>query len=120
VPEIGSESFREVIVAGYRTVWLTSKAGTEDGTALTRRLRLSRRTRNATDPDYASMQFEKYARMAGLIDNLRFHSQRHTTPAWLLHRGTPLTIVKSHMGHVSVQTTVIYNHDDQQLTSAAI
>jgi integrase len=72
------------------------------------------------NPEYVSEQFKKYVRKAGLPENLRFHSQRHTTATWLLQRNTPLTMVKSHMGHASVQTTMLYSHDNQQLTSAAI
>ena len=60
-------------------------------------------------PDSLTHGFRKIARKCGLA--VRFHDLRHAHASLLLESGVPLHVVKSRMGHSSIQTTVdTYGH----------
>ena len=60
-------------------------------------------------PDSLTHGFRKIAVKCGL--EARFHDLRHAHASLLLESGVPLHVVKTRMGHSSIQTTVdIYGH----------
>lgn len=54
--------------------------------------------------------FKRLVRHAGLRDELKFHSLRHSFGTWLYRKGVPLQFIQQWMGHKSMQTTEIYAH----------
>lgn len=64
--------------------------------------------------------FKKYIKLGkernpNLFQELRYspHSMRHTTGQHMLEAGVPLMVIKSFLGHASVQTTQIYVESPQ-------
>ena len=57
-----------------------------------------------------SKRFKRYVRMAGLSDDIHFHSLRHTYASWLVMAGVDLFRVKELLGHVDISTTMRYAH----------
>jgi len=58
--------------------------------------------------DYIVHNFKKYIRIAGLRDELHFHSLRHTFATWLVQKGVSIYKVSKLLGHADVKTTQIY------------
>ncbi len=67
---------------------------------------------NPPKPDRVSKRFKFYVRKAKLADreDLKFHSCRHTTGAWLTMQGVPLRVISEILGHSSTQVTEMYSH----------
>jgi integrase len=57
-----------------------------------------------------SERFKAYARIAGLPEEIHFHSLRHTGATWLVESGVPLPYIKDICGHSSINVTMIYAH----------
>jgi integrase len=50
----------------------------------------------------------------------RIHDLRHTCASWMIQRGVALPVVRDHLGHESIQTTVdLYGHLDRRSMAAA-
>ena len=50
----------------------------------------------------------------------RIHDLRHTAASWMIHRGVVLPVVRDHLGHDSIQTTVdLYGHMDRRSMATA-
>jgi site-specific recombinase XerD len=62
------------------------------------------------DGSYVSHKFKEYVRLAGLNDELHFHSLRHTCASHLVSNGVSLYVVQNILGHANVSTTMIYSH----------
>jgi len=58
---------------------------------------------------YVSRCFRKYARLAGL-ENVNFHSTRHTAASWLAQTGCGVEAIRRYMGHSSITVTQKYMH----------
>ena len=54
--------------------------------------------------DYASKQFKKAVREAGLNDNIHFHTLRHSFASRLIQKGASVFVVKELLGHEDLQT----------------
>ncbi len=61
-------------------------------------------------PSYVEHKFKHYVRAAGLRDDLKFHSMRHTFASWLVQNGASIYEVKELLGHSDIKTTLIYAH----------
>lgn len=59
---------------------------------------------------YVSKRFKHYARLAGLDEGIRFHSQRHTYASWLAMEGVDIMKIQMLMGHGSITMTQRYSH----------
>jgi integrase len=59
---------------------------------------------------YISSRFKKFARKAGLRNEIHFHSLRHTGATWLVQRDVPIYTVQQLLGHSRVDMTQIYSH----------
>jgi integrase len=57
-----------------------------------------------------SKKFKDYVRLAGLPDELKFHSLRHTFASWLVMSGVSLYEVSRLIGHSTVQMSEKYAH----------
>jgi len=69
--------------------------------------------------DYVSKQFKKVVREAGLMENIHFHTLRHSFASRLIQKGVSLFVVKELLGHEDIKTTQIYSHlQTQDLISA--
>ncbi len=60
--------------------------------------------------DYISHKFKKAARLAGIGEDIHFHSLRHSFASNLIRRGVPIVTVKELLGHADISTTMIYSH----------
>ena len=50
----------------------------------------------------------------------RIHDLRHTAASWMIQRGVALPVVRDHLGHESIQTTVdLYGHLDRRSMATA-
>ena len=60
--------------------------------------------------DYTSRLFKRYVRIAGLSEELKFHSLRHTCASWLAMKGVPLQMIQQILGHSDIGVTQRYSH----------
>ena len=65
---------------------------------------------------FVEHRFKKAVRLAGLSDDLKFHSLRHSFGTWMANAGVSMFVLKELMGHSDIKTTQIYAH----LTTSAI
>jgi integrase len=61
-------------------------------------------------PQYVSKRFRHYRRMAGLPEEIHFHSLRHTCASWLAEKGVPLPVIQRVLGHSTISMTLRYAH----------
>ncbi|MGB3542183.1 MAG: site-specific integrase [Rubrivirga sp.] len=59
---------------------------------------------------YLSRRFKRYARLAGLSEDVCFHTTRHTCASWLAERGCAVEAIRLYLGHSSVRVTERYMH----------
>lgn len=59
---------------------------------------------------YVEHKFKYYVRSAGLKEELKFHSLRHTFATWLVQNGASIYEVQKLLGHSDIKTTQIYAH----------
>jgi site-specific recombinase XerD len=59
---------------------------------------------------YLTHRFKTYVRIAGLSDELHWHSLRHTHASWLVQDGATLYEVQKLLGHTSSRITEKYSH----------
>jgi integrase len=57
-----------------------------------------------------SAKFKRFARKAGLTEEIHFHCLRHTNGSCLIDCGSPISHVQRILGHSSVRVTEIYIH----------
>ena len=62
----------------------------------------------------AWLVMKKYARRAGLADDLSPHVLRHSCATHLLDHGADLRVVQEMLGHVSISTTQLYTRVSQE------
>lgn len=60
--------------------------------------------------DTVSHRFKRGVRAAGLDDDYKFNTLRHTFASWAVIAGVDLYRVSKWMGHKSISTTEIYAH----------
>jgi site-specific recombinase XerD len=70
--------------------------------------------------NHVSKRFKDYVRLAGLSDNLHFHSLRHTCASWLVDAGVSLYVVQNILGHSNISTTQIYSHLSQNTLQESV
>jgi len=70
--------------------------------------------------DFVSKQFKKSIRLAGLSDEIHFHTLRHSFASNLVQKGVSLYVVKELLGHSSITTTQIYSHLNNGSLSQAV
>jgi integrase len=63
---------------------------------------------NQIGEDLATKKFKKYAKDAGLSDDVHFHSMRHTFATIASNKGMTPNILKGVLGHASLKTTEGY------------
>jgi integrase len=68
------------------------------------------RGREKLGQSYVEHKFKRYVRAAGLRDDLKFHSLRHTFATWLVQSGTSIYEIKELLGHSDITTTLVYAH----------
>jgi len=66
--------------------------------------------RQKKDRLIVSKSFKRYIRQAGLNNDLKFHSLRHTYASYLVQGGVSLYVVQKLLGHSDIKTTEIYAH----------
>jgi site-specific recombinase XerD len=59
---------------------------------------------------YVEHKFKQHIRAAGLRDELKFHSLRHTFATWLVQSGASIYEIQKLLGHSDIKTTQIYAH----------
>ncbi len=79
-----------------------------------------RNERIKLNEDFVSKQFKKSVRLAGLSDDIHFHTLRHSFASNLVQKGVSLYIVKELLGHSSIITTQIYSHLNNDSLSEAV
>lgn len=62
---------------------------------------------------------KKYARLAGITDDLSPHVLRHSCATHMLGHGADLRVVQELLGHASVSTTQIYTRVDNEMLFSA-
>ena len=70
--------------------------------------------------DYVSKRFKKAVKLAGLRNEIHFHSLRHSFASLLVQKGISLYVVKELLGHDDITTTMIYSHLQPQNLRDAI
>lgn len=65
---------------------------------------------NKLTEDHISKIFKKAARLAGLSEDIHFHTLRHSFASNLVQSGSSLYVVKELLGHQDFSTTQIYSH----------
>jgi integrase len=70
----------------------------------------SPKSRGPLDGEWISKLFRDYRRMAGLSEQIRFHSLRHTCASWLAESGAELKIIQEILRHSNVNQTLRYVH----------
>jgi len=70
--------------------------------------------------DYVSKTFKKACRRAGIDEEIRYHSLRHSFCSNLVQQGVSLYVVKELAGHSSISTTEIYSHLNLKTLQEAI
>jgi site-specific recombinase XerD len=68
------------------------------------------RSGNRLSQSYVEHKFKQYVRWAGLNDDLKFHSLRHTFATWVVQNGASIYEVQKLLGHSDIKTTQIYAH----------
>jgi integrase len=61
-------------------------------------------------PSTISHRFKSAVRLAGLSDDIKFHSLRHSFGSMLAQAGVSLQVIKELMGHADYSTTLRYAH----------
>lgn len=61
-------------------------------------------------PESISKKFKRYIRKAGLPEELKFHSLRHTFASWLIQSGVSLYEVSRLLGHSTIRMSEKYAH----------
>lgn len=54
--------------------------------------------------------FQRYLKIAGIHRELTSHTLRHSFATHLLNANTPIEVVKELLGHISIDSTVVYTH----------
>jgi len=67
-------------------------------------------TSGALRVPYLSRRFKRYVRLAGLPDDISFHTTRHTSASWLAEAGCSVEAIRMYLGHSSVIVTQRYMH----------
>ena len=71
---------------------------------------LGKSTKVPFNVNYVSRKFKGAVRLAGLGEDIHFHSLRHSFASNLIKRGVPIVAVKELLGHSDISTTMIYSH----------
>lgn len=61
-------------------------------------------------PQYLSRRFKRFVRRAGLPENVKFHTTRHTALSWLAQQGCGVEAIRLYAGHSSIVVTQKYMH----------
>lgn len=61
-------------------------------------------------PSWVTHRFKHRIRVAGLPEDIHFHSLRHTFASWLAQDGVSLYAIQKLLGHSSPNVTQIYSH----------
>ena len=69
---------------------------------------------------YVSHRFKYYSRKAGLPENIKFHSTRHSFASLCVQSGVDIYSVQHLLGHSDVSTTQIYSHLTQSHLQSAM
>ena len=66
---------------------------------------------------YIQLHIERYGKQAGISHKMSQHQLRHSDATHLLNKGMDIRRVQYVLGHVSIQSTIIYTHiiDDKQI-----
>lgn len=70
--------------------------------------------------NYLSKRFKKALRKAGLNENIKAHSLRHSFASNLIKNGVSLFEIKELLGHRDISTTQIYTHIKIESLKAAV
>lgn len=70
------------------------------------------------DPGYVSKQFKAFARKAGLSEEIKLNSLRHSCASNLANSGMKIHFLQKFMGHSSITTTMIYVHINSSETAS--
>ena len=70
--------------------------------------------------EYVSKKFKEISRKAGLVEDIHFHSLRHSFASNLAQKGVPIVTIRDLLGHSSIATTQIYSHSNVESLVGAI
>jgi site-specific recombinase XerD len=70
--------------------------------------------------EYVSKKFKEVSRKAGLVEDIHFHSLRHSFASNLAQKGVPIVAIRDLLGHSSIATTQIYSHSNVESLVGAI